>query len=774
MSPLWFAICLLSVCPGKTHLYAQKGEQEILQSERKPLYQHEPFDRLVLKDGTGQINIDIFPLSLDQRKSRMPTLLVKRLEDPENEYEIQRSVIIKIEHFENILLNEAVRLTNKDDLDQAFSYFNLLYTTYPKTIGLEKARQHYLYRSIHLAVENEQYLEAFSLTEELRQHNPNYTNESFTLSGAIVSLSQRHFQTLLSQKEYLQAKRFYDYTKEKYPIELNQAHKEWEKVLVAQADAIHTAAEKLYNEGQFNEASIRINEAISLWPELESAQTLAGQIIKKFPLVLVGTTQNTASTEVDLRALGDIHWQSRQKLRLLNRDLIELRKPGLETGVYQSPVGTFTHNPAKTDFSLSLNPKIANQLLLTGYELSNLLPKHKELASYFDSYVTSIGVDDIFETSLTFRHKNFVPHALLGVALKEFCQNKNGLKPYFWKVLSHSKNEFHLNPDYLWSSSNQPKQIVELQYQTSQEATESLLLGQVDATLRVHPPLLEKLQTNEKFIVGRYAFPTVHLLLPNLQKKELANYHIRNAITLAISRKQILYDHLEYLPPSEGSPEFGTTLLSGPFPKGMSEDSPHGYAYDDQIAPRNYDLKMAFLMRNIGEKTLELSDPNKIVRKKIILAAPQSEVAQKACSLIKNQLNTVGFDCQILTYTGDPFENRSRWDLLYVELPMWEPYAEAAPLLSQDGMLRCQDSYLNQLLEELVKAKTWRQASHRLKQIHRTVHDNCYVIPLWQTYEYYAHGDHLHGISPQTIHFYQSVEQWTIHSKNLSPLDETR
>ena len=49
----------------------------------------------------------------------------------------------------------------------------------------------------------------------------------------------------------------------------------------------------------------------------------------------------------------------------------------------------------------------------------------------------------------------------------------------------------------------------------------------------------------------------------------------------------------------------GCRVLSGPFPAGLEDNDPLGYAYDQSILPRRYEPRLAKLLMTMNENQME-------------------------------------------------------------------------------------------------------------------------------------------------------------------------
>ncbi len=99
---------------------------------------------------------------------------------------------------------------------------------------------------------------------------------------------------------------------------------------------------------------------------------------------------------------------------------------------------------------------------------------------------------------------------------------------------------------------------------------------------------------------------------------------------------------------------------------------------------------------------------------------------------------------------------------------MWEPVIDARRLLAPQGIAALGNEYVGMGLRRLDTAKNWREARERLHELHRIVHEQVAVIPLWQTVNYLVYNRRLSGVGPRPLTLYQNVEQWQVTTPKAS------
>src|SRR6185369_12140294 len=93
-----------------------------------------------------------------------------------------------------------------------------------------------------------------------------------------------------------------------------------------------------------------------------------------------------------------------------------------------------------------------------------------------------------------------------------------------------------------------------------------------------------------------------------------------------------------------------------------------------------------------------------------------------------------------------------------------EPVVDAARLLGPEGLAAADDEHIQLALRNLQMARNWQHVRERLVILHRLVHEDVSVLPLWQTFDHFAYRKSLEGLQGSRLSLYQDVEQWRIGS----------
>jgi ABC-type transport system substrate-binding protein len=315
-------------------------------------------------------------------------------------------------------------------------------------------------------------------------------------------------------------------------------------------------------------------------------------------------------------------------------------------------------------------------------------------------------------------------------------------------------------------SSSQPtglQAIVEQTMPDDEAAVAALVAGEIDILERVPPWHLERLRAAQGVRVENYRLPTVHVLIPNLRRPLLAKREFRRALCFGIDRQWIVERVL-----LGGKSAAGFDVLSGPFPAGVSLSDPMRYGYNNRIAPRPFEPRLAAILATVAWSSVQTStdDEEKTASAalpELTLAHSADPVARLACQSIQAQLERQGITMTLKEFTaGELLAGRVDCDLRYAELAVWEPVTDARRLLGPGSLTGdLQSPYLDAALRQLDQATNWNDVRARLAEVHEIAHHELPLIPLWQTINYFAYRTSVRGIGESPVTLYQNIDNWS-------------
>jgi hypothetical protein len=125
------------------------------------------------------------------------------------------------------------------------------------------------------------------------------------------------------------------------------------------------------------------------------------------------------------------------------------------------------------------------------------------------------------------------------------------------------------------------------------------------------------------------------------------------------------------------------------------------------------------------------------------------------------QLAPLGISCTLkeIASTADDFD---QCDFVYTELLISEPAVDVERLLGARGRYPTNNPHVRLGVQLVESAATWNEAGQRLRQLHRTLHEDLTVLPLWQVPEHYAIRGNVQGIQAAPVSFYQDIDHWRV------------
>jgi ABC-type transport system substrate-binding protein len=265
--------------------------------------------------------------------------------------------------------------------------------------------------------------------------------------------------------------------------------------------------------------------------------------------------------------------------------------------------------------------------------------------------------------------------------------------------------------------------------------------------------------------VESYRLPTVHVLIPNLERPLLSKREFRRALCFGIDRKWIVEREL-----LGGTAAPGFEVLSGPFPVGVSLGDPVRYGYNNQVEPRAFEPRLAAILATIAWASVQPSAPEDKQpaepprMPELVLAHPRDPLARIACQSIEAQLERAGIPIRLQEFSADDLlAGKVECDLRYAELAVWEPVTDARRILGPGAVGgSARNPYIDAALRKLDEATNWNDVRSRLAALHEIAHHELPVVPLWQTVNYFAYRGSISGIGEAPLTLYQNVEEWQL------------
>lgn len=633
---VWSAEAVPATSPAEptSPVLPPRGVKEAAQAEAKPaadgprapkaaesplaagrLIDQEPYDRIFLDAANDHAVLDVFPLDLPGRQvPAKPTqpLVIRLLNRPETKYEVSWSAIAKIELFEQRVLHQAQEYIQQGRFDEAYEYFQYLYEHYPKMVGLDAAYEEALWQEAAVWYQRRQYDRSLAVLRTLWERNKDRPQLDQAMGAAVERLVEQY----VGAEDYESARTLLRQLAGWYAQHETSA--KWEERLRTEAAAFQTQAKTALEKGDLREASEATRKMMERWPTLPGGAELAQEVRRRYPRVVVGVSlparMAAGKAPTAGKPPGDIaqgktppafsqapwladmaDWSARRTSRLTHREWMELVAAGSEGGQYRSPVAGFRIEELGQRLVFQLRPHIldAEGKELTGYRLSEALLEMADAHSVnyrpeWADRVVSVSVQDIYTVEVTLRRAHVRPEALLRFPIAGLAG------PYRLLAAQGRETIFVVNPQYFALADAQPKEIVEVAFDSPSQALAALRAGKVDLVDRAPPTELDRLSQSKEIVVSQYAVPVIHVLMPNWNRPLPSHPRFRRALEYAIPREAILRQIC-------GGKELpGFRVLSAPIPLGAGHDDPIGYAYDRSQKVRSYNPRLALALARVA------------------------------------------------------------------------------------------------------------------------------------------------------------------------------
>ena len=735
--------------------------------QQKPMYLETPYDMLHVKNGNAY---KAYTIDLPERYNiRIPTRgsLKLQLVNPDDANAEPGEVLIpwvkvdRIEVFESLVLAEANKLTREGKFDEAFGYFVHLEQVYPDTPNLDRSIQAYLYSSALDLAKQSRLPEALSALEELFARNPQYANApGQTVAAAISGVTNQMLGAYTQRDDISSTRRMLSRLTRSYGKTQITSVPRWTSELNRRAAIQRDKAQELLDAGDNRAAYLVTVEMLRIWPAVAGGKEVALEAARRYPIARVAVTERTK----DLTPRQIDNWAGRRLSRLQNRLLVEYVEPGPSGGIYKSAFGKLEQNDDLTAVYFDLRkPQQEDELSLTAFDLASILleraaPESDTYSESWASLLSGVAVRNPYELTIQFRRSNVLPEAYLQIPLKMEGElsalTKGG---YNLRQEDEVESQWVLDTEYAFRGSTQPAEIVETVYEHTSDAVTDLINGKVDVIDRLHPPDAAKLLREAPLDVrvGRYAEPTVHVLIPKLDHPFMARDAFRRALAYAIPREKILNALV-----LEGESLEGAQVLDAPF----SKDS---YGYDETIPPMQFDARLGKLLTlmagNELQQIAEKKEEEPPAFEPLVIGHPATKMGRTVTAAIEAQLKSLGIACSRKEFPpGEVRDASGECDLVFAEVQIPEPIVDAERLLSSIGLAESPSPYVGMGIQRLNRAQDWKEVAARLKDLHRISIQNMALIPLWQFPEHFAHREGVHGISDNILTLYQDIEQWQV------------
>ena len=727
-----------------------------------------PFDVVTLKpEATGR-SVKVAPIEFPDR--RIPTnvketdkLQVTILLFPTRRYEVLWKDVGKIWLYEQMILARAKKLVDEKNFGEAFEHLNFLFVNYPQTPGLQILRQEFLFKSAEEMSRQNRLAHTMAVLEELQKSFPNFQKER--VRGLITDVSGKLIDSYFQKKDLSSARTMINRLAKQYQDDPLPVVQEWKGKFLDLANEYKAKAVEYRDKKDYLAARREATKMLDIEPDIEGGKELLRDLLKEYPIVRVGVFQT--AEKPDTAAIAN--WPAFRSGQLISRPLFEFRSTGPEGGQYRFSLGSFQQSDDRLELDMTIqNPGqtgVPNSLDLSQSFLRRATIGKPEYAPGWAAIFDSVSVAGPEKLKMRFRRPHVLPQAFLQWPIEAIGEGNLPMG-----VLYKPKSKEQNLQRFEWASSSkpadfQPMEIHEVLYEDPSQAINDLLRGEIEAIDRLFPADARKLQASivsKTINVEGYALPTVHMLVPRTSNPYLDDREFRRALLYAINREGILKGEI-----LGGADAEQSRVISGPFPRGATENDPIAYAYNTSVDNQAYDPRLAKVLMLITNSKLKVQYEKRKEAlppiPKMTLGVPNYEAARVAGQAIIEQWKIIGIqaDLAVLDKVPAPGE-MPNIDILYLTASIWEPATDAERLFGIGGPAQSNNQFIVQVLGGLSASRNWREVRQSCQDLHALVAAHLPVLPLWQVGESFAYRGEINGVTKKPLGLYQDLQKWRV------------
>lgn len=759
-----------------------------------------PHDQLIVRSDPQTV-LDIVPLefrTLPTQPAPGEEFVVALLSDPSTRYRVAWRDVKEIRFYEPRLLAEAERLTVARDFDQAYEYLARLRRDYPQTAGLQTALENYLRAEAEHWLASGRADLALVAVQELAVQNAKHPDLERLLGQAIDQVAadaaaREAFDTVRGYRRLL--------------VSYFPAH-----AVVARIDALIDqrlqaslqAGEQAFDAGDLVRAQALARQALGARLDSQPAAALLDRARRAYPFVAVAVEE--PATQVAFRRPD--HAPSRRAGSLLHVPLAQQVALTSAGGTYRSGWGTLAVDDSLTTLAFQLDgshsassgsPPRSFDLVA---RLAALGAPGGAIGSdpLWRRWCRSIEVTTTGEVVARGVRPHLVPAAILGIGpVPRSTASPPSTPPVVaarvatpappppFGAVADENNRLRLvrsGAAALGPNDPRLREVIEQVEPSAEAALAAWRRGDVAVVERLAPWLVPRLTDAERRGVVRYPVCTVHWLVPHPDRPWTSQPEFRRALAYALDRGVILRETL-----LRGQSVAGCQVLGGPWGPGWGLDDPLRYAYDERLAPRAFEPRLATALvgamavraalvkpasaASAGQPTTPPSpaevqaaapgpaQPMEPPAPRLVLLHPPTEVARLASERMAAYWAALRIEVELRSWPlGSPPPWDAEYDLLYVELELTEPLIDAERMFGPAGLVRHRNPYLAQAVRRLGEAGDWPTVRQRLLDVNRLVHDDALVLPMWQLAEQALVHSGVQGVRPGPSGLYQELDQW--------------
>jgi peptide/nickel transport system substrate-binding protein len=686
------------------------------------------------------------------------------------DFEVKRSSIKSIEYFEDMLLAEGDRLVLSRDFARAFEGYMRVKIRNPDWPGLDEHVNRLLFAEGSSALVGGDSDRGLRLLRELLARRRDFPG----LLDQLASAYRGWVSRALDLAQFAKGRRILHELEEMAPEH---------PVVRDLRDRFLARANKRLKDGESREGAERLDaltDALRIWPALNGVESLYEKAFAALPTLDVAVCDVPTPLGPWLRTPVDSRVSRLLYQPLLASDSEDARQgkvtDQLASAVELSDLGRRLTFRLRSGFAWSDGSRQVSASDVARYLIDRTDPNSPKFQARWADILDRVETSDDGRLEVRLNRPLIKLGAWFGgpvgpahagvdgrVATSEQHRPLVTDGPYRWLGSSEGSLELGLVTDVAKGGVTLPKAIRrlrEFRHTAPHAVMTALIQGEVSLAAHVACDQVAALSAVPGIKIGRYTQPVVHLIALDGRNRALKNRSLRRGMSYAIDRKTILEETVLRRPSDAEN-----VVADGPFPKGSYADAPG-------VKPIGHNPALATMLiagaaKELGNSPIELK-----------FEYPAIPEAQAVVPVIAEALRTAGLPAGLKIETIErpeaQLESELRagrpFDLAYRALRCDEPILEAGLLLcpgydappDTDALGSAASTRILQLLLQLERAADLPTARGLAIQVDRESRDELPVLPLWQVVDHYAWRSRLQGPKQTADHLYQGIESWEI------------
>jgi hypothetical protein len=752
---------------------ARPDEASSIKSERSKLLRFE----VVLLPPIDENGV---PIIKEKPKTEEGAIAEEEEEEEALTYRILTRDVREIVHYEDLILRRVDQCLDAGDVNAATDLLAIVLRRVKETEwpGLPDRLDRASFveaENRYKAGDNETCL---ALLDGLLQRKPSYDGAQRLYSACVAGI----VHPAIENQQWRRARFFLSRLNRWFRD--NSTVQELRARIIAAANARKDAALAARSAGNAALAAIEIDQAARIWPELPDLRSLHAPITHEHQRLLVGVIDRPAANPALPNRPADERRRDLTSVSLFEPVRIDDRAVRYSTRFFDEWEPTelglgvrlrFRRRRAAWESLAPVSTSAAAELFA-----EMLDPNSSRFDERFASAVSGIAIRGSDELALTLNSAPLRLESLFAVPVPSTLyrgSSESGTSAILSAALDSTTPEAAASiahkpeitypfrfletvegrTDYTRTvpqprelSPRQVVDVVERVYRSRDLAVQGFLRGETAMLADPGGWNLKPLRDRNEFAFHTLQVPAVYVLEFNPRTTIFQNRNLRRSLATAIDVPRILRETVLH-----GRDENWARPSTAPFARAS-------YATDPGVVPYAYNLSVSLSLLAAARRELKTELPELRVR------VSDDAEAIAAVQRIAADLGRCGLKIRVDS-VNESTANDDDWDIRYVSHSMFEPLTELWPCLTQSpnpslDSIRRFPQWMRQELLNLDRVGDWSSARSTLQRLHRQIHAEVLLIPLWEVDRVIVARKEVRGIPAAPARVYDSMERWSVES----------